>query len=138
MAYGFEAYRANGSKLISSTDGVARLIFSQRIEDQWSGTLSVPAFDSDLGFWTITPYLTRFKRLSGVWSPVADTETWSQSGNPQPQLMGSRNPVVSWNNTTKIMTVTANTEPQKTIDGASSSDVMDRNPPTRIKFIHHR
>ena len=138
MAYGFEAYRADGSTLISSTDGVARLIFARRIEDQWSGTFSVPAFDSALGFWTITPYLTRWLRTGGDWRAVADTETWTQSGNPQAQLMGSRNPVLSWNNTTKVMTVTANSETQKKIDGLGSSVVLDRNPPTRIKFIHYR
>lgn len=138
MSVGFEAFNPDGSSLISSVEGVARLIYSVDVSPTFSGTFSLPNFDSDLGVWNIQPYIYRWLRLGGVFREVADNETFLQSGNPVGHLVGWRNPVVSWDNYTKLFTVTVNSEPRQVLDGVSSSIVLDKNPRTRIAFLHYR
>lgn len=134
MAYGFEAYKPDGSPLVSSTDGVARLIAGVTIGAQYSGTFSLPNFNSDVGFWTVQPYLRRWRRLGGVWYDVPKNGSWNLGGVVAGLLCGHRNPILVWDNATKIMTVTANTEST----GGTGGAVLNSNPDYRLQFIHYR
>ena len=111
MAYGFEAYDSSGSTLISSTDGVARLIYSADLAENYSGTISVPAFDSSLGVFYTRMYPYKHYIYLGVgYPPLAENSGWDQPSWPTVTVSPSYTPSLSWNNSTKILTVTANSE----------------------------
>lgn len=111
MTYGFEAFRSDGTALIRSTDGVARLIYSADIAEDYTGTISVSDFDSDLGFYTIRmyPFMHRIKSGTG-YAPLAESSSWTQNGHVKICICQAYKPTLSWNNTTKQMSVTANSD----------------------------
>ena len=113
MAMGFEAYRANGSTLVSSTDGVARLIYSADLAEDYSGTINVPAFDSNLGYYGVRfyPYLNNRQGGQGF-PPRPEDQSWTYSDFLVVCICRSYVPTLSWNNTTKNLTVTANSDPE--------------------------
>jgi len=111
MAYGFEAYRANGTTMISSTDGVARVIYSQDYAENFSGTINVPAFDSNLGYYAVRLYPYKHIIRSGVgYAPLAESASWTSLGRQFVCISQSMKPTLSWNNSTKNLTITANSE----------------------------
>ena len=111
MAYGFEAYRANGSTMISSTDGVARLIYSGDYAENFSGTINVPAFDSNLGYYAVRLYPYKHIIRSGVgYAPLAESASWTSLGRQFVCISQSMKPTLSWNNSSKNLTITANSD----------------------------
>lgn len=112
MSYGFEAYRPDGSTMISSTGGVARLIFAVDKDANFSGTISVPAFDSNLGYFSFSMYPFYYTRNFDGYRFFNDSSNFSQIGESQVAQCFNRGPNLSWNNATKVLTVTANNEPQ--------------------------
>ena len=111
MAYGFEAYRVNGSTMISSTDGVARLIYSGDYAEEFSGTINVPAFDSNLGYYTVRLYPYKHVIQSGTgYAPASESTPWSVKGGYRVCISQSMKPTLSWNNSSKNLTITANSE----------------------------
>jgi len=111
MAYGFEAYDSSGETLISSTDGVARLIYSADLAEDYSGTISIPAFDSDLGVFYTRMYPYKHYIFVGVgYPPLAEDSSWDQTNFPIVTVSPSYTPTLSWNNSTKVLTITANSE----------------------------
>lgn len=112
MAYGFEAYRSDASTMISSKDGVARLIYAADFDDTYSGTVSVPAFDSSLGYFTTRMY--PFKHIIDAGSgfaPMSDSSSHTVSDGTQiVSTAASFAPSLSWNNSTKVLTITANSD----------------------------
>lgn len=111
MAFGFEAYRSNGSTLISSKGGVARLVYSADFAETFTGTRSIPAFNSNLGYYQVRmyPFIHRIRSGTG-YAPLAENAALSQSGKPVISVCPLRQPTLSWNNSTKVMTFTANAE----------------------------
>lgn len=112
MSYGFEAYRPDGSTMISSTGGVARLIFAVDKDADFSGTISVPAFDSNLGYFSFSMYPFFYVRKFPNFTIQPDNASFSQNGDILIAQCFNRGPNLSWNNATKVLTVTANNEPQ--------------------------
>jgi hypothetical protein len=111
MTYGFEAYRADGTTMISSTDGVARVIYSQDYAESFSGTINVPAFDSNLGYYTVRLYPYKHTIQAGVgYAPVSESTSWSAKGGYRVCISQSMKPTLSWNNSSKNLTITANSE----------------------------
>lgn len=111
MAYGFEVRRSDGTTMVSSTDGVARLIYSADLAENYSGTINVPSFDSNLGFYyaRMYPYM-HYIDLGVGYAPLAESASWSQPNYPDVVISPSFGPTLSWNNTTKNLTITANAE----------------------------
>lgn len=114
MAYGFESNKADGSSLISSTDGVARLIYTQDIEYNFSGSIYVPDFDSDLGFFFFRTKPTKCYSEGPITNQTfindrTGTSSWSQPFN-HAVIRNELNPSTSWDNTTKYLTLTAASE----------------------------
>lgn len=111
MAFGFEAYRANGSLMISSKSGVARLIYSSDRDAGFSGNISVPAFDISLGFFTsqVYPYLQTFIGSSAS-GPLPDNNSFTNPDILTASQCYPRSPNLSWNNSTKVLSVSPNTE----------------------------
>lgn len=118
MAYGFEAYRSDGSTLISSTDGVARLVYSSDIAADFSGTISVPAFDSNLGYFyaRMYPFKHYYDYPYGDFLEAENTD-WTAGAHMNVNICPSRGPTLSWDNSTKVLTITANSESQNLHDG---------------------
>ncbi len=111
MAYGFEAYRADSSVLIGSNDGVARLIYANEFSATHSGTITVSAFNSDQGYYVarMLPYI--YTMSGGSATVEADSLAWT--GSPNNNRVGYSplyKPDLSWNNTTKVMTIAPSTE----------------------------
>lgn len=112
MAYGFVSNKSNGTSLISSTDGVARLIYAQDFNYNYSGSIYVPDFDANLGF-----YFVRIKPLKGyttgsITNPTATldyagTTSWSVGLQDEFVFRNQQEPSLSWNNATKYLTVSA-------------------------------
>lgn len=111
MSYGFEAYRADGSTMVSTKSGVARIIFSTDKDASFSGNISVPAFDSNLGFFTsqVYPYLQTFIGLSAS-GPLPDNNSFTNPDILTASQCFPRSPNLSWNNSTKVLSVSPNTE----------------------------
>lgn len=114
MAYGFESNRADGSSLISSTDGVARLIYTQDIEYDFSGSIYVPNFDSDLGFFFFRTKPTKCYSTGSITNQTfindrTGTSSWNQPFN-HAVIRNELNPSASWDNTTKYLTLVAASE----------------------------
>lgn len=114
MSYGFEAYKSDGSTLISSKSGVARLIYSADYAYNYSGTVSVPAFDSNRGYYSYRMWPTKaINYAAGQHQRMADDSSFdgrtsSPDGTPYLTYANQWGPTLSWNNSTKVLTITAN------------------------------
>lgn len=113
MSYGFEAYKGDSTTLISSTNGVARIIYSSDRSQTFSGQISVPEFDSNLGYYSFKMYPLLHIIAAGQGSaPLPENTSFTQNGGLFMPHCYSRGPTLSWDNSTKILTVTANSQPQ--------------------------
>lgn len=112
MSYGFEAYRPDGSTMVSTKSGVARIIFSTDKDANFSGNISVPAFDSNLGYFSFSMYPFYYTSNFDGNRFFSDSSNFSQIGESKVVQCFNRGPTLSWNNSTKVLTVTANNEPQ--------------------------
>lgn len=132
MAYGFEAYNPDGSTLISSTDGVARLIYSTDLAATYSGNISVPAFDSNLGVFYTRMYPYKHVIYLGVgYPPLAENSGWDQPSWPTVTISPSYTPTLSWNNSSKVLSITANSE----AEDYYKSQIRYR---YRLMMVHYR
>lgn len=132
MSFGFEAYRTDGSKMISSTDGVARLIYSSDRHQSFSGNISVPTFNSNAGYYSynIYPFLQHYNWNTG-YNVYAENSNFFGPGMIFPAQCYSRGPNLSWNNSTKILSVTPNAK----ADNGYSQTIKYR---YRITMVHYK
>ena len=100
--FGLEIYRADGSLALSTRETVLRLVHIERIAGTFAGTFSVPEFDADVvgGLFTGQGFF------------YVQYDVRNRSNNPiingpgdQPILGTMLLPSLSWNNSTKLMTV---------------------------------
>jgi hypothetical protein len=112
MAYGFEAYRPDGSTMVSTKSGVARIIFATDKDANFSGNISVPAFDSNLGYFSFSMYPFYYSYNFDGYRFFDDSANFSQIGESAVAQCFNRGPNLSWNNSTKILSVTPNNEPE--------------------------
>lgn len=103
MTYGFEFRDAAGNIRLKMSEALPRIVHSQRFPWDYSGTISVPAFDTDHGMFYVAPCVA-----TGIGSTAFDrddrTPATQTSGNFG--VNGTSLPTLSWNNTTKVMTIT--------------------------------
>lgn len=109
MAYGFQTINADGSLGIDTTETAARYVANINFDAGFTGSISVPNFDSDRGDYILTPYAykinfntatkasdsTPFTQGIGIATDVASDGTWKTGARP----------VTSWDNSTKLFTV---------------------------------
>lgn len=91
MSYGFEFRDAAGAIRLSINEAMPRVIYQQRVLHSFSGSFSVPEFDSDYGMFYIAPSAVII---------FNDDGTTFVTMNPY------RAPTLEWNNSTRTMTVT--------------------------------
>lgn len=89
MAYGLRVWAANGSLRLDMTDRLFRLIFDRLVAADESGSVSLPAYDSNRGA-HIAFLVDIFEAIQGV------------------PLFGMQKIVhdLAWNNSTKVLTWT--------------------------------
>jgi hypothetical protein len=107
MSYGFEFRDADGNIRLSVTEAMPRVIHEERVAHDFSGTFSVPAFDSDQGMFYITP-------AAYIW--------YDSTGRDTVVVNPFRGPSLSWDNSTKVMTVTPVSLPAGFPLGTSPAD----------------
>lgn len=119
MAFGFKAYRGDGSTMIDTTDGVARVVYAADFGKDFTGTVSVPAFDSDRGYYTFRMYPFLYyanfsSSLGGEILPEDHGYTTHGSGEGRAYITicPRRVPTVSWDNVSKVLSITANSQSQ--------------------------
>ncbi|MFN3895779.1 MAG: hypothetical protein ACK4KU_14755 [Acinetobacter sp.] len=118
--------------MISTTSGVARLIYSSDRDTNFNGTISVPAFNSNLGFVThqIYPFIQSSEGGSSG-GALPDDNSWINSQFVYPAECHFRGPNLDWNNSTKTLTVTPNNQ----ADDPFNQILRHR---YRILMVHYR
>lgn len=128
MAYGFQTFNADGTIGLDATETALRFIGSSLIVPAFSGNISMPNFDSNRGSYSISAYYFKYNYINNT--RVADTASMggqyraivSMLGNEELPTRRNSFPILSWNNSTKLLTVTPN--------GGKSE--------FRIIFYHHK
>lgn len=127
MTYGFQTHNADGSIGLDTTEVALRFVSSAFFGPTFSGTISMPNFDSTRGNYALTSYYFKFDLINDVRRPDTDSmagkyysiiNTLSNNSN----RFANPFPTLSWNNTTKLLTVTP-------IGGKSDF---------RVLFFHHK
>jgi len=101
MSHGFEFRNAAGNVSITMDDAMPRLVHSQRFANGFSGTISVPDFDSDKGMFYVSPCAVR---QTGPYNLTRD-DTADYPDSFTISCNGKMIPDLSWDNTTKVMTI---------------------------------
>jgi hypothetical protein len=111
MTFGIQTINSNNVIGIDSSEVAVRYIGSIKLDYNFSGNISIPRFDIDRGTYFLSPYM--FKYAFDISVRVADT---TPMGNNYVNLINqfgttadrftSPQPILSWNNTTKLMSVT--------------------------------
>lgn len=109
MAHGLEFRDAAGNITLRMTDALPRLIHSQRFAWNFSGTISVPAFDTDFGMFYVSPCVAT--GLGGGASFDRDNRVPAPGVSGAFGTNGTSLPTLSWDNTTKVMTIAPTTFP---------------------------
>jgi len=127
MSYGFKTWNGNGLVGIDSTEVAVRYVATVLFERTFSGTISVPDFDSNRGSFYLNPYTYKWN-LSNNTLVAESTNTATgiieveHSYRADGGLRTNPRPTLSWNNSTKLLSVTNN--------GTYS--------PWRVLFLHHK
>jgi hypothetical protein len=110
MSYGIKTFNSGGTLAIDSTEVAVRYITSIKLNRTFSGNISIPSFDSSRGTFFLSPYV--FKYNFSTSTRLADNAAFGTSVNLLNQFgrtdnrFSSPKPTLSWNNTSKVMTVT--------------------------------
>jgi hypothetical protein len=110
MSYGIKTFNSGGTVAIDSTEVAVRYITSIKLDRTFSGTISIPSFDSSRGAFFLSPYVFKYHFSLDIRLP--DGAAFGTSINLLNQFgvtdnrFSSPKPTLSWNNTSKVMTVT--------------------------------
>lgn len=108
MPYGFKTINADGTTGIDSTETAVRYVANVSFDVGFTGSISVPNFDSDRGDYILTPYAYKLKLVDKIRAPDTETGQFIQLATDVAYdgtwKTGVR-PITSWNNTTKLFTV---------------------------------
>lgn len=121
MAYGFEIKNASGDTILDDTDTTMRVLHIQYVAYNTSPSFSVPSFDINKGNYYMrahtTPaiYSTTSLGVSSVYDSVSDSNysfparssLFAYTSGYSNQCGQNANPTFSWNNSTKVMSVTS-------------------------------
>ena len=103
MSHGFEIRRADGSIALSSRETLFRFIHAEKVAADFAGTFSVPGFDGDETSGSFTA--KGFFYVQYEISPRGYGFGGTPDNEDQPILGSMLAPSLTWNNTTKVMTV---------------------------------
>lgn len=106
MAIGFEIRDNTGKVMVSTDDSLPRVFRTQRFAYDYSGSFSVPEFDDNYGMFYVTPCVFMMGLIGGVVTRWPDTESLSGTGEKNFMVHVAGIPTITWNNTTKIMSIT--------------------------------
>lgn len=134
MSYGFEAYRADGSTMVSTKDGISRLIYSADYSESFTGSVSVPTFNSNLGYYSyrMYPYLIAGFNAD---NKIAESSNFTNSERIHCQVSYALGPNLSWNNSSKILSISPNTETPYLFNGVIPIASRYR---YRIMMVHYK
>ena len=122
MTYGFQIRDGAGNVVLDNNDTTVRIIHREFCTWDYTGSFTVSDFDSDFGAWYIRPRISVCAAPSGGFSPsiisTGTNYTYDFAGTQTSTggfhdagyyltFMQSNKPTLSWNNSTKTMTVSA-------------------------------
>lgn len=119
MTYGVRMFDSGGDLRLDVDETFTRLVHVERFAAGFAGTFSVPEFDDTKGLFYYTFFVKRLIDSIGLPTPY-------YSVNPHAL------PPLSWNNTTKVMTVSVHTLPP------GWEGVLTNDPDYAIVFLHYR
>lgn len=89
MTHDFELRDPSGNLLLRPSEALSRIVHVEELPANFTGTISVPSFDDQRGLFYVTLLMT----------------------GPVLFVVGETFPTLSWNNTTKVMTISPHTLP---------------------------
>jgi hypothetical protein len=132
MTYGFEIRNSDGEIIVDSNLTTIRIVHKEFCRWDYSGSFQVPNFDSDFGEFYIKPQFT----VGAAPTSPSDATLISTGFNYTYDFRGTqtstgglhdagyyitfpdgRKPTLSWDNSSKTMTVTPAIRPLKRLDG---------------------
>lgn len=111
MAYGFQTINSDGVTGIDSTETSVRYVGVAYFNVGFTGNISVPNFDSNRGTYLLTPFV--YKIDVDTQSRTSDSATgffnvfYATDVAYDGTWKTGQRPVTSWNNTTKVFSVTS-------------------------------
>lgn len=109
MSYGIEFRNANGNLALESDETFARIVHSEKVLGDFSGTISVPEYDDTRGLFYVSYCVMKYDWNSNV--RRADNTSWSDHDRLVPGLHPAALPSLSWDNGTKVMTIAPSSLP---------------------------
>ncbi len=125
MAFGFQIRDRNGNTVLDQTDTTMRAVHVEYIPGGTTRTFSVPNFDSNNGtfYWRAHLAAVDFHfpiSVDNLYDSIADVDyafppvSFGHSGSGYTTFPSiETSPTMSWNNSTKRMTVTTTSTPQR-------------------------
>jgi len=113
MSYGFEIRNSSNEVVLDSSDTTFRIIHVEECEWNYTGTFTVSNFDSNDGDYYVKPVFG-FMKNGGSIRSRATSENYDMANYVNDRSWRAfyttaihTKPTLSWNNTTKIMSVTS-------------------------------
>ena len=107
MAYGFEFRDASGVPRLTLTEAPPLLVFSQRFAASFTGSVSIPAFDSEKGGYFVKACAIKAAQVYAPFLDRISDATPLNSAGREIGLQSVAHPLLSWNNATKVMSISA-------------------------------
>jgi len=128
-----ELRNADGSLVLESDETFTRVVHTAPVLGDFSGVISVPAFDDTKGLFYVSYRLMKFNVDGGV--RLADSADWSTTSGSRTRsaVHPAAMPTLAWANGPKEMTITPSALP-----GAWPRYGSGDRPDYTIIFLHYR
>lgn len=118
MSYGFEIRNASNEVVLDSSDTTFRIKHVERCEWNFTGTITVNNFDSNNGYYYVKPIFTMISSYANGFAIKSAATSLNYDFTSIPNWQNDsaggtisgcsqKKPTLSWNNSTKVMTVTS-------------------------------
>lgn len=130
MAYGFEFYTENGRLFLDSRRSAVRLLKTIDVDRNFSGSISVPEFSTNDGYYFFKPVQIAWVPAGGPIIPYSNNPLPANNYTYNPYYSSGNfvRPTLSWDEATRTMTITPS---------AASWPFEERKVDFQIKFLRY-